>query len=410
MSRAFRLGEIIEGETTIAALKERVRTLCIPVRCRGEVIGVLTRESAPSFGRQPGELERTYVDIFNRFARMIVAGDFPFDAQDAETEEAPRVGDGVLLLDASAARGVRLAQRRVGAPPHRLARQRGGPAARGPRPRRRAGPDGVLDRGPGHRGVRAGPRGHRAHPLHPADRPRIGHRRGRAHPRHLRAAPPGPAAALQGRHHPRDPPPGEEQPADDLLAAAAAGPAVHLAARPSWRSRSRCGGSARSPSCTRSSPARRATTWPSSRSCGRSCAWWRRACRRRTARSPSTSRARPGCCRPRWPRRWRSCSTSCSRTPSTTPSRPRSTSRRRPARSRSASTTTASACGPRWSTTAWASRRTSSSPRRPAWACRSCGPSSPASWWGRSPWPAATARGTGPGPWCASRSRSPSGE
>jgi two-component sensor histidine kinase len=102
VSRAFRLGEIIEGETAIAALKERVRTLCIPVRCRGEVIGVMTRESAPSFGRQPGELERTYVDIFNRFARMIVAGDFPFDAQDMETEEAPRVGDGVILLDASA--------------------------------------------------------------------------------------------------------------------------------------------------------------------------------------------------------------------------------------------------------------------------------------------------------------------
>ena len=101
VARAFRLGEIIEGEATVAALKERVRVLAIPVRCRGEVIGVLTRESAPSFGRQPGELERTYVDIFNRFARMIAAGDFPFDAQDAETEEAPRVGDGVILLDAS---------------------------------------------------------------------------------------------------------------------------------------------------------------------------------------------------------------------------------------------------------------------------------------------------------------------
>ena len=72
VARAYQLGEIIEGETTIAALKERVRVLCIPVRCAGEVIGVLTRESAPSFGRQPGELERTYVDIFNRFARMIV--------------------------------------------------------------------------------------------------------------------------------------------------------------------------------------------------------------------------------------------------------------------------------------------------------------------------------------------------
>ncbi len=101
ITRAYQLGEIIEGETTIAALKERVRVLCIPIRCRGEVIGVLTRESAPSFGRQPGELERTYVEIFNRFARMIAAGDFPFDAQDAETEEAPRVGDGVILLDAS---------------------------------------------------------------------------------------------------------------------------------------------------------------------------------------------------------------------------------------------------------------------------------------------------------------------
>jgi len=102
VTRAFQLGEIIEGETTIAALKERVRVLCIPVRSQGDVIGVLTRESAPSFGRQPGELERTYVAIFNRFARMIAAGDYPFDAQDAETEEAPRVGDGVILLDSSA--------------------------------------------------------------------------------------------------------------------------------------------------------------------------------------------------------------------------------------------------------------------------------------------------------------------
>jgi two-component system, sensor histidine kinase PdtaS len=101
VARAYRLGEIIEGEVTIAALKERVRALCIPVRRNGEVIAVMTRESAPSFGRQPGELERTYVDIFNRLARMISSGDFPFDAEDVEAEEAPRVGDGVLLLDST---------------------------------------------------------------------------------------------------------------------------------------------------------------------------------------------------------------------------------------------------------------------------------------------------------------------
>ncbi len=101
VARAYRLGEIIEGEITISPLKERVRVLCIPIRYGGRVIGVLTRESAPSFGRQPGELERTYVDVFNRFARMIAAGDFPFDAEDVESEEAPRVGDGVIVIDAS---------------------------------------------------------------------------------------------------------------------------------------------------------------------------------------------------------------------------------------------------------------------------------------------------------------------
>jgi two-component system, sensor histidine kinase PdtaS len=101
VARAYKLGEIIEGEITVPPLKERVRMLCIPVRYRGEVVAVLTRESAPSIGRQPGELERIYVDVFNRFARMIAAGDFPYDAENTESKEAPRVGDGVIVLDDS---------------------------------------------------------------------------------------------------------------------------------------------------------------------------------------------------------------------------------------------------------------------------------------------------------------------
>mgnify|MGYP002682801549 CR=1 FL=1 len=66
VARAMRLGEIIEGEITIAVIRERVRVLCIPVRLNGKTIAVLSRESTPSVGRSPGELERTYVDIFNR--------------------------------------------------------------------------------------------------------------------------------------------------------------------------------------------------------------------------------------------------------------------------------------------------------------------------------------------------------
>ena len=53
---------------------------------------------------------------------------------------------------------------------------------------------------------------------------RQGDRRPGADARRLRPAPPGPAAAVQGRRHPRGPPPGQEQPADDLVAAAPPGP------------------------------------------------------------------------------------------------------------------------------------------------------------------------------------------
>ncbi len=99
VAQSLRLGEIIEGEITVPSLHERVRVLCIPVRCNGQIIGVLSRQSAPSVGRSPGELERTYVEIFNRFARMIASGQFPYPTEDSASKESPRVGDGVIVLD-----------------------------------------------------------------------------------------------------------------------------------------------------------------------------------------------------------------------------------------------------------------------------------------------------------------------
>jgi two-component sensor histidine kinase/PAS domain-containing protein len=100
ISRALRTGEIVEGEANLAAIDERVRMLAIPVRFDGEVIAVCSRESRPSIGRQPGELERTYLAVFQRFARMIASGTFPFRSEEPGSEEAPRVGDGAMVLDA----------------------------------------------------------------------------------------------------------------------------------------------------------------------------------------------------------------------------------------------------------------------------------------------------------------------
>ncbi len=99
IARAWRLGEIVEAEATFDR-GERARVQCIPVRCDGELVAVLTREAPLAVGgRRPGELERVYAETFDRLARMIVAGTFPFEMEDAPTAESPRVGDGVLSLD-----------------------------------------------------------------------------------------------------------------------------------------------------------------------------------------------------------------------------------------------------------------------------------------------------------------------
>lgn len=98
IAHALREGCAAEGE--VEAGPGRLRILAVPVRWEGEVVAVLSRESMPSLGRPSGELERTYLSVFRRFAVMIADGTFPFAAEDTETEEAPRVGDGALVLDA----------------------------------------------------------------------------------------------------------------------------------------------------------------------------------------------------------------------------------------------------------------------------------------------------------------------
>ena len=96
VAHAWRLGEIVEGELSQG---ERARVQCFPVNYAGHQVAIMTRESAPTVGRRPGELERVYVETFDRFARMLVTGQFPFEGDDSPLPDAPRVGDGVMLLD-----------------------------------------------------------------------------------------------------------------------------------------------------------------------------------------------------------------------------------------------------------------------------------------------------------------------
>ena len=103
VARVWRLGEIGVGDAPVVGQGgERANVQAIPVRYRGKVIALVTREAATTTGRRPGELERVYFEIFDRFARMMHEGTFPFRGDTLVPEEAPRVGDGVLFIDTEA--------------------------------------------------------------------------------------------------------------------------------------------------------------------------------------------------------------------------------------------------------------------------------------------------------------------
>ncbi|HTW08139.1 MAG TPA: sensor histidine kinase [Acidimicrobiales bacterium] len=99
LSRAWALGSVVEGEMAVSARGEKSRVVCIPVRLEGAVVAIMTREAPLVVGRRPGELERVYVSVFDRIARMVAAGTFPFPIDELLSSEAPRVGDGVMVLD-----------------------------------------------------------------------------------------------------------------------------------------------------------------------------------------------------------------------------------------------------------------------------------------------------------------------
>ena len=100
LDAAFESGSVAEGEITVEGIDDETRMLAIPVTFEGSPIGVLTREWIEKDGRAPGELERAYGAVFDKFVHMIAAGTFPFPQRVGDSSAAPRVGDGSLWLDA----------------------------------------------------------------------------------------------------------------------------------------------------------------------------------------------------------------------------------------------------------------------------------------------------------------------
>jgi two-component sensor histidine kinase len=82
-----------------------VRAEAIPVRRGGRILGVIARNTSLVSVRTPSRLELTYLQCAGDLARMISTGLFPQIGASAESnalsDGSPRVGDGLIRLDAA---------------------------------------------------------------------------------------------------------------------------------------------------------------------------------------------------------------------------------------------------------------------------------------------------------------------
>lgn len=92
---------IIEDVVDSEWLGQHVKVTAVPVIFGGAVVAIMARESPLALAREPGDLARTYLEIFDRLAAMVAVGDFPFHDEEVLSAGGPRVGDGVLLVDST---------------------------------------------------------------------------------------------------------------------------------------------------------------------------------------------------------------------------------------------------------------------------------------------------------------------
>lgn len=101
VARAFSQGSIVEDQTAITISDTRVRVQAIPVCHEGRTIAVFSSESPRSDGRETGDLEHNYLEVYEWFIQMVADGTFPYRYEQLGGETLPRVGDGALVVDGS---------------------------------------------------------------------------------------------------------------------------------------------------------------------------------------------------------------------------------------------------------------------------------------------------------------------
>ena len=77
-----------------------VREDLVPVVCNGTTIGVMARESNIGIARSPSRLEVNYLALADELCAMVARGEYPQTSAPTSGRGTPRVGDGIVRLDA----------------------------------------------------------------------------------------------------------------------------------------------------------------------------------------------------------------------------------------------------------------------------------------------------------------------
>jgi len=100
VAQAWKSGELAQDEVELGPHfpDGRAKILATPFSHNGKRLGVVLRERR-STERELLQLEETYLGLSNRLLQMVADGIFPFVGASEPQYGAPRVGDGILVLD-----------------------------------------------------------------------------------------------------------------------------------------------------------------------------------------------------------------------------------------------------------------------------------------------------------------------
>jgi two-component sensor histidine kinase len=94
-------GRICREGDPVWSAQGAVRQEALPVRVGGAVVSVVARDTNLAATRTPSQLEIAYLRIANDLAQMLAEGRWPYPGEALAEWSGPRVGDGLIQLDAA---------------------------------------------------------------------------------------------------------------------------------------------------------------------------------------------------------------------------------------------------------------------------------------------------------------------